>query len=486
MSLVALHGGGASKVSSLYEEAWTLYSMLELLAGLATAIKLEPPGSAGHGFEFFLRRSDGEEWHQVKYQNSNGKWTLYELKKEDVLRRFKEKLISDPTASCRFVSSHSTHPLKKLCSHAAKSKDLGRFKGTYLSSKELTTAFKELADEHWSLTEETLWEWLHSRVTVSVMDDERLEQSLAERIALFVTGTPNDAAAALDGIREATLYEELNIADLSQQLTDKGCPPRKLSQSQGSVRDLVRETSHRLATILDSVLIHKSFIARGPLSEVKTLLQQTHPPETVLLTGLPGCGKSAVVGQIIKWALLADWEVLSLDVSKLSHEQDTEEIGKHLGLPSSPARALAVAAVGGRGLLIVDAMDSLSLNRGKPPELFTVVDRVIQEARAHLNITLVISCRSEDLDADERLRDIVHGEASLEVLEIPLLDEGQVAGSLIQAGFDLEDMNDEQLELVRLPELLKLLINSRDAGPLTFKTAEELRDRYIEFKTRWP
>ena len=124
MTLVALHGGGAAKVSDIYEEAWTLYSMLDLLAGIATAIKLEPPGTAGHGFEFFLRRARGEEWHQVKYQNSNGRWTLYELKKEDVLRRFKDKLQSDPTVSCRFVSSHSTYPLSKLCAHAAKARGL--------------------------------------------------------------------------------------------------------------------------------------------------------------------------------------------------------------------------------------------------------------------------------------------------------------------------------------------------------------------------
>ena len=32
-----------------------------------------------------------------------------------------------------------------------------------------------------------------------------------------------------------------------------------------------------------------------------------------------------------------------------------------------------------------------------------------------------------------------------------------------------------------MPALLKILIDSRDAGPLTFRTAEGLQDRYIEF-----
>lgn len=96
MTGVALHGGGAAKVGEQYEALWTLYSMLDLLAGTARAMRLEPPGSAGHGFEFFLRRPHGEEWHQVKHRSGRGKWTLAELDAERVLKWFKGKLESDP------------------------------------------------------------------------------------------------------------------------------------------------------------------------------------------------------------------------------------------------------------------------------------------------------------------------------------------------------------------------------------------------------
>jgi hypothetical protein len=160
LTLVALHGGGAAKVSDIYEDAWTLYCMLELLAGRASAIKLEPPGSAGHGFEFFLRRPTGEEWHQVKYQQSKGKWTLAALDSEDVLSRFKSKLEGDRRATCRFVSSHSTYPLSKLCAHATKARTLTSFQRTYLSSQDLETAFADLRDKYWQISDRTLWDWL--------------------------------------------------------------------------------------------------------------------------------------------------------------------------------------------------------------------------------------------------------------------------------------------------------------------------------------
>src|SRR5262245_55856221 len=208
--------------------------MLDLLAGRATAIKLEPPGSAGHGFEFFVRRVDRDEWHQVKYQQSKGKWTLYELDGVDVLRRFKDKLLSDAKTSCRFISASSSFPLSKLCAHAGKAADLAAFKATYLSSQDLIDGLEDVRDRYWTLPDPTVWEWLPRRVLVRAVDDQFLEQTLEERLATYVSGTPNNAFVALDKIKREALYEELTQAELKQQLTDRGCPPRVVRREEGS------------------------------------------------------------------------------------------------------------------------------------------------------------------------------------------------------------------------------------------------------------
>lgn len=482
MTLVALHGGGAAKVSDEYEDLWTLYSMLDLLAGRARAIKLEPPGSAGHGFEFFLRRGRREEWHQVKFQHKKGKWTLSALDQEDVLRRFKDKLDGDPKTTCRFVSSHSTYPLSKLCAHAAKARTLNSFKTTFLTSQDLKDCFRDLKRDHWKLTDRDLWDWLRGRVFVSLIDDELLETTLEERLATYVTGKPNDALIALDTVRRATLYNELSAVALEAQLTEKGCPPRALAAATGSVADLVRATSQTYVEQLDELLIHHTFMASDAVTRAKRALRQKRAPGVVLVTGLQGAGKSSVIGQVTGWALTAGWSVLSLDVGSIRLERDSEAVGRALGLPMPPARALSLAAVGGRGLLVIDALDSASLNRDKTAEVFPVIDQVIKEARANPDLTLLVSCRSEDLDADERLRALVHTDASLEIIDVPPLNGGQVRASLVQAGIDVDDLDNVQLELVGNPALLKQLIDSQAAGPLNFRTAEELRARYIDFK----
>ena len=142
----------------------------------------------------------------------------------------------------------------------------------------------------------------------------------------------------------------------------------------------MRQASQRLACDLSAILIQNTFLARDAVTGIRSLLRLDQPPETILVTGRPGCGKSSVVGQVIEWVLGTDWRVLSLDVSGLTHQRDTQAVGMHLDLPLPPARALALAATGGRGLLVIDALDSVSLNRDKAPELFLVVDRLIKGA----------------------------------------------------------------------------------------------------------
>jgi hypothetical protein len=341
-----------------------------------------------------------------------------------------------------------------------------------------------LRDKYWKVPERTLWDWLRRRVYVQLVDDEFLEQTLEERLATYVTGTPNDALQALDRVKEAILYEQHTAEELKQELTDHGCPPRApLDPAQGSVRDLVRQASQTLAEELNGLLIQDTFLAREAVQKTKSILGARRPPETLLLTGKPGCGKSSVLGQLITWALTSEWTVLSLDVSGLTREQDTDAVGRHLGLPTPPARALTLAAAGGRGLLKIDALDSVSFNHDNSARLFPVVDRVLKEARAHPELTVVISCRSEDLAADERLRDLVHGDASLEVIDVPPLGLNQTKGSLVQAGPACRDQ--PRAARTRPPACVAQDAHrSRDAGPCGFSTPEELRDRYLDFQTR--
>ena len=52
-ALPSFLGGTAAKVADLYEAAWTVNSLLDLLAGRIREMHLEPRGADGLGVEFY-------------------------------------------------------------------------------------------------------------------------------------------------------------------------------------------------------------------------------------------------------------------------------------------------------------------------------------------------------------------------------------------------------------------------------------------------
>jgi hypothetical protein len=86
-------GGATDKFGNRYEGRWTTVCMTEVLNETACSIRLEPPGDEGSGVEFWLKRTDRTEYHQVKRQtSSSGHWTLSKLNVEHVLQTFYNKL----------------------------------------------------------------------------------------------------------------------------------------------------------------------------------------------------------------------------------------------------------------------------------------------------------------------------------------------------------------------------------------------------------
>ena len=81
-ALPSFPGGSAAKVADLYEAAWTVNSLLDLLAGRIREVHLEPQSTDGLGVEFYrVLPSGGREYHSVKRQapGSASAWTPYQL-----------------------------------------------------------------------------------------------------------------------------------------------------------------------------------------------------------------------------------------------------------------------------------------------------------------------------------------------------------------------------------------------------------------------
>jgi hypothetical protein len=480
MSGLIFHGGGASKVSSAYEDEWNLFCMIDVLAGLANSMLIEVPGSAGVGFEFWIRRPAAREWHQVKAQNSNrSRWTLTELRKADVLKNNRDKLAAEHDDHCVFVSAHSSAPFSRLCAHASHAPDLAAMLATYMPTAEMREAFEKLRDTYWQLgNDEATWRWLR-RIFVRTIDHQLLRQLVDERLAVLVDVEPPTARVALERVMEATLHNPVTTEELWRLMEGQACARRAMTVPGGTVSGAIHKRAVAFRDSRRRGLINGSFIGRPQVAAALEMLRRPRPPRSVLLTGEGGTGKSQVLGELVNELLALGLPVLTLDVSELGTQGDAESVGRLMGLPAAPARTLAAAFADRHAVLVVDALDSASSLNDRPIMLLRAVGEVIQQARAHPNVVLLVACRSFDLENDDRLRGLAYGEEPGERLDVPQLTVGQAEAAIVAAGI-AATLTDRQTEVLRNAYNLRLYIELGGRVPASFASRQDLEAAYAD------
>ena len=132
--------GASDKIGNRYEDRWTLYCMIDVMDEEADSIRLELPGI--EGIEFWLKKGNILEYHQVKRQYSrSGRWTLQELENKLILTNFWNRL-QDPQAQCVFVSTQAAFQLEILSNKAKEAVSWEVFKKEFLKAKSWSSVFQ--------------------------------------------------------------------------------------------------------------------------------------------------------------------------------------------------------------------------------------------------------------------------------------------------------------------------------------------------------
>lgn len=158
-----LPGGPSDKSGIQYEGIWTVCCFAEILDERADSIRLEPPGPEGEGVEFWLRKGDIKEYHQVKRQHgSRNYWSISALGQAGVLQTFSKKL-GDEKTCCIFVSTNSTE-LDELCDRAVKAASFAEFKNEFVQAKHLKEKLDQLRQNLGLPPLEDIYHYLHIRL----------------------------------------------------------------------------------------------------------------------------------------------------------------------------------------------------------------------------------------------------------------------------------------------------------------------------------
>ncbi|WP_459739363.1 hypothetical protein [Streptomyces sp. E-15] len=223
-----------------------------------------------------------------------------------------------------------------------------------------------------------------------------------------------------------------------------------------------------------------------PRDEADRLVEQvTRGTERlVLLTGAAGGGKSAVLHQARTTLEERGVPVLAFRLDRLDPFDTTRELGRCIGLTTSPADALAAVADGRPGVLIVDQLDAVSLASGRIPDTFDAVADLVAEAVAEPALRVVLVCRAFDVRADPRIRRLTAPDDCAHI-EVGPLSGDQVDTAVAGLGLDSARLTPPQRALLRSPLHLVLLAQvAHQAEALSFRTTRQLFDVFWDTKRK--
>ena len=479
-----LPGGPAEKFGNRYEGRWTVACLLDILDEKADSIRLEPPGTEYQGFEFWVKKQDVREYHQVKRQHSNGHWTLRTLAKERVLTNFITKL-QDPSARCVFVSGNSAGQLDELCDRARWSASWEEFNKEFLGADGQRRNFESLRASIPDLPDHEIYERL-KRIHIRTVDEFFLRTTIESRAATLVDGDPATVVAVLAEMASEAVYLELTPQDIWNHLESTGFSRRQWDKNP-HVLDAIAEANQRYLNLLRNQAIGHTVLPRQEVQTVQDRLKESGPKAGVLLTGEAGIGKSGVMLQVVEGLLEAGAPVLAFRADRLDPTQLPEKVGEQIGLPGSPANVLAAVAQGRHGVLVIDQLDALSLASGRNAALFDCVHEILRQARVHSNLRILLACRKFDLDNDHRLRGLTDSDGVADAVSVERLAHETVREVVSKFGLDANSLNVNQLKLLSVPLHLKLLselAEDEEIRALNFKTAQDLYSRFWEYKQR--
>jgi hypothetical protein len=455
-----------------------------MIKGVGESIRIEDPGIAKA--EFVVTVSGRRHYHQAKRSSREGKWSLSKLgsKEIELLQAIFDELEGNDS-HFHFVSECDAPELKELCTRAKNAESLDEFEEKFLRAQSHRDSFGKLRS-FWSDCSPTTAFDILRRVDVETASESLLERLVHQGLELSYVHFL-EVCELLRNIVTDSVIKTLTRTDLVEHLASRGHKIRALVSPENAPALLVEITNRHLDDI-SRRLIANSLIRRP---EVLTLLQQITGSEQgldVVIVGKAGAGKTGCVYELVSSLRDQGVPVMSFRLDRIDDVSTPIDLGKKLGLDESPILVLeAAAGAGGAAVLVVDQFDAVSTASGRSSGLLGAVEGLVREARGignRVRLTVVVVCRTYDLEHDPALRRAVGNQATM--IELGEFSLAQTEAVLREAGYERDRFTGRQLELLRLPQNLALFLksNPEPSSSHAFISARELFEGFWNCKRR--
>ncbi len=488
----SLPGGTAAKVSDRYEVAWTVNSLLDVIAGDIEELHLEQQMEEGLGVEFCRVLSSGlREYHSVKRQapGSSGVWTAVQLARpspitgRSILGDLFSHLEQSRDTQVVFASQDGTRHMREIAERARTGSSPTEFRRLLSKDHQETidnripVLFRDWADAYWKL----------DRCYFTTVGHDDLVRFVEHRIPALVqridgsAANPVEVRQLLSEFAWSRLAQTVTLDDVLQELGERGFSEQPLGANT-RVRRIIEDRNQAGTRRIESALINGASIPRRQATEIFQELMTGH--QSLLLTGSAGDGKTCIVAQVTTKLLEAQIPHLMLSMEEVEGIVSSTDLGTRMGLPASPAIVLGQLSGGGTAVLCIDQLDALSFVAGRNVQRQTILNELIQQAGHYPHLRLLLACRTFDIDHDPSLLGLVSGEEpTARRIEVERLTVDDVHSAIAEAGMDAESLTGPQVQLLRNPLHLYLFI-SGGTPPYGFVSRSDLFEGYWEEKRR--
>ena len=474
-------GGPTDTAGNRYEHWWTLAECVRLLHGAAATLRIEAL-AAGRA-ELIVTTDVEREVHYARLHHPAGALSLTALDSAGgPLQTAGDRL---PGNDDRFVlvSGSAAPELSGPCAAAAGADSPDAFEREWLTTRARREWFARLL-RCWVCEAPAAVDRLR-RIEIRTVGEREIEKQVRGGLQTLFAADPGTLVARLLAIVEGSRQRTLTRREIVERLARRGFRPRRLHEP-GRAGAAVARATDRYLDGARRRLIRGTVLPREAAAKLKARLAGT-ASESVL-TGRAGTGKTACVVDVVDAARANGLPVLAFRLDHVITPTTAADLGRHLDLEESPVLVLAEAAraAGRAGVLIVDQVDTSADPSGDGSGDGRLIELVIQEARGirpRAPIHAVVVCRAFDWRNDPGLRRLLPAaEARIDVSE---LDRREVEETLAGAGLDPGTFGNGELETLRLPQHLHLLLESgADASSPAFATTTALFDRYWTAKRR--
>lgn len=492
-------GGYADKIGNRYEGRWVVRQLLRLLTEDLQSVQCEPVGDEERGVDLWVERPDGVRVaQQCKIRNGSYHiWTVADLKRRGILSAMKEHLDRDDQTEFELVTSVPFPVLHDVCKSARRSTgDPESFYKDQIQAvgEDRRKVFRQFCesvelDSEATSDRATAYSYLRRLFVELWPDTVTTREDLLDQARMLVVGDPSVVVAVLADMATDRMRQIIDASTVWEFLQSHDLHPRRLPQD-ARILPAILDLQQRFMDSISPDLIGGKLI---PREETEIVLEALKSRTIVAVHGNPGQGKSGVLYELAERMRAKNITFLPIRLDRQVPKNNPQQFGLDLGLPESPVACLHAVAKQRPCVLILDQLDALRWTSRHSLNALEVCKALVREVRGHralgVNISVVLACRTYDLENDPEIKRWIASEkardASVAEVQVGPLKPEAIDKAAKACGQDVSSLSKRQKQILESPQHFAMWLKIVAAnGAFEFRNRVQLMREYWNDRIR--